>query len=181
MAIGLTENLNKLLGIQNGGITPTNINPSNLESLTLPDGWEMERIDDLMGLDEDGADAIIDRNTEMSEHRVQAERVLESYEHLIEVEQKLVNRIAKVQQKLAKLEITRDKAYSEWKTLKHQLGVNRRKMGFNHAADVEKENVAYANHQRNYQQKLNSITDTSRSGTEQGSVVRRRFPTPIAV
>ena len=181
MALGLSENLDRLLGVKGGGLSGTGINPHNLEKIGLHDGWEMETLEQLISLNEEGADKIIDRNTKMAEGRTQAERVLESYEHLIEAEQKLVNRLKNVQKKLAKLEMSREEAHSQWLTLKHELNVVRRRTSFQHAADVENLNVAYAKFQRGYQEKLNRITDTSRNGTERGStVLNNRLPIPVA-
>ena len=181
MAIGLSEDLNKLLKVKTGGLAGKSVNPHNLEKLSFHDGFEMQDIEQLLNLSEEQTDKLIDKNVELTEQRYNATRALESYSKLIDAEQKLINKMAEVQKKLAKLEISREEAFSQWKTLKHQLGVARRQSAFQHAADVEASNVGFANFQRGYQQKLHNATNVSLSeGTHRGSsILANRVPVAV--
>ncbi|MEM9805989.1 MAG: hypothetical protein AAF959_11975 [Cyanobacteria bacterium P01_D01_bin.56] len=173
MAFGLTDDIRKVLSA-NDGLADGHINPTNLEKLKFQKGLEIP--DNLLIYrDQASADAAIDKITEEATLYAQSTRVVQEYTHLVGEAEKFHKAMRALRSKVASLEMTVEQAYGEWQTLIHKLNTTKRQTGLLHASEVEEANIGFAKFERGLTEKLRSRTDESRSGSEAGSVRRRRF------
>lgn len=171
MSFSLTKPLTDQLSAKDG-LTDGTVNPANLERLgfqagiTIPDNLLVYR-------DQAEADAAIDKITETATLYAQSTRVVEAYAHLVEKKIAFDKAMQELRRQVSNSEISIEKAYAEWLTLKHTLATEKAKAGLLHATDVEHTNIGYGAFERGIKLKLVKATDESRHGTESGSILRR--------
>lgn len=171
MAFSLTKPLTDQLSAKDG-LTDGNVNPANLDRLGFQSGINIP--DNLLVYrDQAEADAAIDAITETATLYAQSTRVVDAYNHLVEKKIAFDKAMQELRRKVSESEMTLEKAYSEWLTLKHKLATEKAKAGLLHATEVEHTNIGYGAFERGLKLKLVKATDESRHGTESGSILSR--------
>lgn len=164
---GLSEDLEKLLNT-GGRLTNEDINPSHLNGLDFGKAWKLPK--NFLAFDEQSAANEIDRIAGLREQLAHGSKVADACIELAKDEVEYQKRMAKLRRAVAKLQITREDAFAEWKTLQNEVQVAGRRATTGHGAAVERQNVAYAKFTKGLQERLHKDTTVANGGTGRGSV-----------
>ncbi len=154
----------------NGAIDSENSNPRNLDSITLPSGLVIAGA--YTQFDEASADARIDHLIGLQETYVQGKRVADEETKTLKKYAELMKSLKKLSEQCYETEKAAAEAEVQIRTLSHQLMILKKTLASQHAADVEAENVGFADYERNLSQRLRDRTNTAASGTNYGASYR---------
>lgn len=168
MAFLLARKIGEQLQLNNSRLTDESFNPTNLENFVLPPGIDLPS--DWLAFTEDTADEFIDQMTAEAEKRSTGARAVGAAVDALKADNQLLKQMNKLVQLAATNESEREKLFSEYELLQHQLEVTRSRAVIDLAAGTERENIGFAGYQRSIREGLRKITNLASGGTHQGAL-----------